>query len=174
MVRETFDLRRLVESIVELLAPQAQGKGLEISASIAADAPRFVVGDSLRLRQALINLAGNAVKFTQSGGVGVSIEKAADGRVLFKVMDTGPGVPADRRAAIFEDFEQGDGSHARHYEGTGLGLAISKRIVALMGGDSFWPTIPAAVRSSPLRSICRRAPTRRPRPRLSRSRAVAR
>ena len=135
LVRETFDLRRLVESIVELLAPQAQGKGLEISASIAADAPRFVVGDSLRLRQALMNLAGNAVKFTQSGGVGVSIEKAADGRVLFKVMDTGPGVPADRRAAIFEDFEQGDGSHARHYEGTGLGLAISKRIVALMGGE---------------------------------------
>lgn len=135
LVRETFDLRRLVESIVELLAPQAQGKGLEISASIAADAPRFVVGDSLRLRQALTNLAGNAVKFTPSGGVGVSVEKAADGRVLFKVMDTGPGVPLDRRAAIFEDFEQGDGSHARHYEGTGLGLAISKRIVALMGGE---------------------------------------
>ena len=135
LVRETFDLRKLVESIVELLAPQAQGKGLEISASIAADAPRFVIGDSLRLRQALTNLAGNAVKFTQSGGIGVSVERAADGRVLFKVMDTGPGVPVDRRAAIFEDFEQGDGSHARHYEGTGLGLAISKRIIALMGGD---------------------------------------
>ena len=83
----------------------------------------------------MTNLAGNAVKFTQSGGIGVSVERAADGRVLFKVMDTGPGVPVDRRAAIFEDFEQGDGSHARHYEGTGLGLAISKRIIALMGGD---------------------------------------
>ncbi|MGD1038137.1 MAG: ATP-binding protein [Roseiarcus sp.] len=135
LVREAFDLRRLVESTVELLAPQAQGKGLEIAASISAAAPRVVVGDSLRLRQALTNLAGNAVKFTQSGGVGVSVERAAKDRVLFKVADTGPGVPADRRAAIFEDFEQGDGSNARHYEGTGLGLAISKRIVALMGGD---------------------------------------
>jgi signal transduction histidine kinase/CheY-like chemotaxis protein len=135
LVREAFDLRQLVESTVELLAPQAQAKGLEIAASIAADVPRFVLGDSLRMRQALTNLAGNAVKFTLRGGVGVSVERTADGRVLFKVMDTGPGVPADRRAAIFEDFEQGDGSNARHYEGTGLGLAISKRIVALMGGE---------------------------------------
>ena len=135
LVREAFDLRKLVENTVELLAPQAQGKGLEIAASIAADAPRLVLGDSLRLRQALTNLAGNAVKFTQCGGIGVSVERAAGDRVLFKVMDTGPGVPADRRAAIFEDFEQGDGSNARHYEGTGLGLAISKRIVALMGGE---------------------------------------
>jgi signal transduction histidine kinase/CheY-like chemotaxis protein len=135
LVREAFDLRKLVESVVELLAPQAQGKGLEIAASISADAPRLVVGDSLRLRQALTNLAGNAVKFTEGGGVGVGVERAADGRALFKVTDTGPGVPPDRRAAIFEDFEQGDGSHARHTEGAGLGLAISKRIVALMGGE---------------------------------------
>jgi signal transduction histidine kinase/DNA-binding response OmpR family regulator len=135
LVSETFDLKKLVESVVELLAPQAQGKGLEISASIAAGAPRIVVGDSLRLRQALTNLAGNAVKFTERGGVGVELSLADDGRVRFQVKDTGPGVPPDRRAAIFEDFEQGDGSNARHYEGTGLGLAISKRIVALMGGE---------------------------------------
>ena len=135
LVREAFDLRKLVESTVELLAPQAQGKGLEIAVSISADAPRYVLGDSLRLRQALTNLAGNAVKFTQNGGICVSVEMTADGGVLFKVMDTGPGVPADRRAAIFEDFEQGDGSNARHFEGTGLGLAISRRIVALMGGE---------------------------------------
>jgi signal transduction histidine kinase/CheY-like chemotaxis protein len=135
LAREPFDLPRLVESIVELLAPQAQGKGLEIAASISAEAPRFVVGDSLRLRQALTNLAGNAVKFTEGGGVGVSVGRAPDGRALFKVTDTGPGVPPDRRVAIFEDFEQGDGSHARRAEGAGLGLAISKRIVALMGGE---------------------------------------
>ena len=94
------------------LAPQAQGKGLEISASIAAGAPRIVVGDGLRLRQALTNLAGNAVKFTERGGVGVELSLADDGRVRFQVKDTGPGVPSDRRAAIFEDFEQGDGSNA--------------------------------------------------------------
>ena len=135
LVRETFDLRKLVESVVELLAPQAQGKGLEIAASIAADAPRFVVGDGLRLRQALTNLAGNAVKFTEAGGVAVSVARESDGRILFKVADTGPGVPAGRRAAIFEDFEQGDGSSARRREGVGLGLAISKRLVALMGGE---------------------------------------
>jgi signal transduction histidine kinase/DNA-binding response OmpR family regulator len=135
LVSETFDLKKLVESVVELLAPQAQGKGLEISASIAAGAPRIVVGDGLRLRQALTNLAGNAVKFTERGGVGVELSLDAERRVRFQVKDTGPGVPPDRRAAIFEDFEQGDGSNARHYEGTGLGLAIAKRIVALMGGE---------------------------------------
>ena len=135
LVREPFDLRKLVESTVELLAPQAQGKALEISASIAPETPNIVFGDSLRLRQALTNLAGNAVKFTRTGGIGVVVERAGADRILFKVMDTGPGVPADRRVAIFEDFEQGDGSDGRRFEGTGLGLAISKRIVALMGGE---------------------------------------
>jgi signal transduction histidine kinase/CheY-like chemotaxis protein len=135
LVNESFDLHKLVEGIVELLAPRAQSKGLEIAVSIAGGTPRFVVGDALRLRQVLTNLAGNAVKFTERGGIGVNVESAADGRLIFKVVDTGPGVPADRRSAIFEDFEQGDGSNARRYEGTGLGLAISKRIVSLMGGE---------------------------------------
>jgi len=135
LVSETFDLKKLVEGVVELLAPQAQGKGLEISASIAAGAPRLVVGDSLRLRQALTNLAGNAVKFTERGGVGVEVSLAADGRVSFAVKDTGPGVSPDRRAAIFEEFEQGDGSSAQPKVGAGLGLAIARRIVALMGGE---------------------------------------
>ncbi len=135
LVSEPLDLHRLVEGVVELLAPSAQSKGLEIAVSIVADAPRFVVGDGLRLRQVLTNLAGNAVKSTASGGIGVSLARAGDGRLLFKVVDTGPGVAPDRREAIFEDFEQGDGSNARHHEGAGLGLAISKRIVSLMGGD---------------------------------------
>jgi signal transduction histidine kinase/CheY-like chemotaxis protein len=135
LVSEPFDLHRLVEGIVELLAPHAQSKGLEIAVSIAADVPARVLGDGLRLRQVLTNLAGNAVKFTDRGGIGVNVERAQDSRLLFKVMDTGPGVAPDRRAAIFEDFEQGDGSNARHYEGAGLGLAISKRIVSLMGGE---------------------------------------
>jgi signal transduction histidine kinase/CheY-like chemotaxis protein len=135
LVSEPFDLHRLVEGVVELLAPRAQSKGLEIAVSIAADVPAIVLGDGLRLRQVLTNLAGNAVKFTDAGGIGVIVERADDAHIQFKVLDTGPGVPPDRRAAIFEDFEQGDGSNARRYEGTGLGLAISKRIVSLMGGD---------------------------------------
>ena len=134
LVEEEFDLRRLVEDSVELLAPQAQSKGLEIAASISAGAPRLVMGDALRLRQLLNNLAGNAIKFTAAGGVGVIVETAGDDKLRFSIIDTGPGVPPDRRDAIFEDFEQGDTSNARRFEGTGLGLAISRRIVALMGG----------------------------------------
>jgi signal transduction histidine kinase/CheY-like chemotaxis protein len=135
LASDRFDLHQLVESTVELLAPGAQSKDLEIAASIAADVPRFVVGDSLRLRQVLMNLAGNAVKFTRTGGIGVNVARGRDGAIDFKVIDTGPGVPLDRREIVFEDFEQGDGSNARHHEGTGLGLAISRRIVSLMGGD---------------------------------------
>ena len=133
LAAEPFELRRLVEEIAELLAPSAQRKGLEIAASIAADAPGRVIGDSLRLRQVLTDLAGNAVKFTRRGGIGLGVETREDGRLLFKVMDTGPGVSADRRQSIFEDFEQGYAASQR--EGTGLGLAICKRLVALMGGD---------------------------------------
>jgi signal transduction histidine kinase/DNA-binding response OmpR family regulator len=131
---EPVDLRRLVEGVVELLAPRAQSKGLEIAASIGADAPRFVLADAMRLRQVLTNLAGNAIKFTGRGGVCVSIGRAGGEALRFAVIDTGPGVPMDRRAAIFEDFEQGDGSSARRFEGAGLGLAISRRLVGLMGG----------------------------------------
>ena len=89
----------------------------------------------MRLRQVLTNLAGNAVKFTGSGGVCVSIGRVEGDALRFAVTDTGPGVPADRRKAIFEDFEQGDGSNARRFEGAGLGLAISSRLVGLMGGS---------------------------------------
>ena len=135
LVVETIDLRKLVEGVVELLAPRAQSKGIEIASSISAAAPRFVRADGQRLRQVLTNLAGNAVKFTSKGGVCVSVERGIDDALRFSVIDTGPGVPADRRAAIFEDFEQGDGSHARRFEGAGLGLAISRQLVGLMGGE---------------------------------------
>ena len=129
-----FDVVALIEGVVELMAPRAQGKGLEIAASTSADVPRRLVGDAGRLRQVLINLAGNAVKFTSAGGVGVSVGVTQDGRVRFAVADTGPGVPPDRRAAIFEDFEQADSSTTRQHGGTGLGLAISRRLVERMGG----------------------------------------
>ncbi len=129
---EPFELRPLVEGVSELLAPGAQSKGLEIAASIAADAPRYVRGDALRLLQALLNLAGNAIKFTHAGGVGVSVARGDGDALIFSVADTGPGVPAERRERIFEDFEQGD--TGQQSEGTGLGLAITKRLIELMGG----------------------------------------
>ncbi len=131
---EPFDLVALVEGVVELLAPRAQDRGLEIAAFVSPDLPRVAVGDAVRLRQVLTNLAGNAVKFTARGGVGVSVEPAGEGRLRFAVSDTGPGVPADRREAIFREFEQADGTTTRRHGGTGLGLAISRRIVGLMGG----------------------------------------
>jgi len=135
LVVETVDLRRLAEGVVELLAPRAQSKGIEIACSFSATAPLFVRADGARLRQVLMNLAGNAVKFTDRGGVCVTVERDPMGAARFSVIDTGPGVPADRRAAIFDSFEQGDGSHARRFEGAGLGLAISRELVRLMGGE---------------------------------------
>lgn len=131
---EPFDLHTLVEGVVELLAPRAQGKGLEIAASIAQSVPRTVLGDGERLRQVLINLAGNAVKFTEKGGVGIEVKRGSAGRLVFTVSDTGPGIPEDRLPAIFEEFERADGSNASRHEGAGLGLAISKRIVERMQG----------------------------------------
>src|SRR5271165_3905716 len=123
LIVERVDVSGLVESVVELLAPRAQGKGLEIAASISAGAPHFIRADATRLRQVLTNLAGNAVKFTSLGGVCVSVERAG-ATLRFAVTDTGPGVPPERRSAVFEDFEQGNGSDARPFEGVGLGLAI--------------------------------------------------
>jgi signal transduction histidine kinase/CheY-like chemotaxis protein len=132
---QPFDITELVEGVVELLAPRAQGKGLEIASFVSADVPARLIGDANRLRQVLLNLAGNAVKFTEQGGVGVAIGRQKDGRILFSVSDTGPGVPYGRRETIFEEFEQGDNSTTRRHGGAGLGLAITTRIVTLMGGE---------------------------------------
>jgi signal transduction histidine kinase/DNA-binding response OmpR family regulator len=133
LAREPFDLTGLVEGVVELLAPRAQGKGLDIACFIAADVPARVIGDAARLRQVLLNLAGNAVKFTSVGGVGLRVAKDAD-LIEFAVSDTGPGIPEQGRQAIFAEFEQGDASTTRRHDGTGLGLAISQRLAEWMGG----------------------------------------
>jgi signal transduction histidine kinase/CheY-like chemotaxis protein len=133
LVDGPFDLHALAEGVVELLAPRAQGKDLEIALSIHPVTPREVVGDGPRLRQILINLAGNAVKFTERGGVDIAV--AADEKgVSISVSDTGPGIRPDRLDAIFEEFEQADGSGRGGSEGTGLGLAISRRLAEQMGG----------------------------------------
>ena len=161
LVVETVDLRRLTESVVELLAPRAQNKGIEIACSFSAAAPRFVRADGRRLRQVLTNLGGNAVKFTDQGGVCVTVGRSETGAVRFSVIDTGPGVPEIRRAAIFEAFEHGDGSRAELFEGAGLGLAISRELVRLMGGDLTLADNPGGDRSSPSPSDCLNAPRSR-------------
>ncbi len=134
LASEPFEIQALVEGVVELLGPRAQEKGLEIAAHVAPDVPVWLVGDAMRLRQVLTNLAGNAVKFTERGGVGVRVALSPGREIAFTVADTGPGVPPDRRSAIFEEFEQGDNATMRQYGGSGLGLNIARRIVGLMGG----------------------------------------
>ena len=134
LAQDNFDLALLVEGVIELVAPRAQAKGLEIAARINPDVPCRLSGDAQRLRQVLINLTGNAVKFTAAGGAGLRIASLPDGRLRFSIADTGPGVPVQRRAAIFEEFEQAGGPGGQRHGGSGLGLAISQRIVAKMGG----------------------------------------
>jgi PAS domain S-box-containing protein len=130
-----FALSLLVEETVELLAPRAQAKGIEIASFIDERLPASVVGDAARLRQVLLNLAGNAIKFTESGGVSVIVEPGKnDNEILFQVRDSGIGLAPQDQERIFLDFEQADGSSTRKFGGTGLGLAISKRIVERMDG----------------------------------------
>jgi PAS domain S-box-containing protein len=131
-----FDLPTLVEETVELMAPRAQAKNLEIASYVEDGLPRIVVGDPARLRQVLLNLAGNAVKFTEQGGVALIVEPGArPDHVSFLVRDTGIGIAPHEQDRIFLEFEQGDSGATRRFGGTGLGLAISKRIVERMGGN---------------------------------------
>jgi signal transduction histidine kinase/DNA-binding response OmpR family regulator len=133
-----FDLRDSLLDALRPLAVRAQTKGLELSCRIPPSLRGALVGDPLRLRQVIVNLVGNAVKFTEHGEVVVAVEleeESADGVALhFAVVDTGIGIPAEKHARIFEAFAQADGSMTRRYGGTGLGLAISAQLVELMGG----------------------------------------
>ena len=130
-----FALGALIEDITELLAPRAQARKLEIAAYVDERLPMEVVGDAARLRQVLLNLAGNAIKFTSSGGVALIVEPGIwPNEISFLVRDTGIGIAPEARERIFRDFEQADEKIARSYGGTGLGLSISERIVKRMGG----------------------------------------
>ncbi len=131
---EPFDLVALAEGVVELLAPKAHDKGLSLATLADPALPPLLMGDPDRVRQILINLVGNAVKFTETGGVGVRLGWQ-DGTARIIVEDTGPGIPADRLSAIFDEFEQADETTARTHGGSGLGLAIVKRLLPLMGGE---------------------------------------
>ncbi|MDP8983410.1 MAG: response regulator [Acidobacteriota bacterium] len=134
-----FDLELAMAETMKALALRAHEKGLELLCHMAEDLPRIVVGDGLRIRQILMNLMGNAIKFTHTGEVLVDVTTGpvfGESRELkFAVRDTGIGISPDARQAIFEPFRQADGSMTRKYGGTGLGLAISARLVQLMGGQ---------------------------------------
>ncbi|MCW5978938.1 MAG: response regulator [Bryobacteraceae bacterium] len=133
-----FDPAEAVEKTAELMSVRAHEKGLELVCHTASDVPARLIGDPGRLRQVLVNLLGNAIKFTEKGEVVLRAERdpesAEPGALRFSVRDTGIGIPADRLDSIFEAFAQADTSTTRKYGGTGLGLAISKRLVELMGG----------------------------------------
>ena len=129
--------RELVENVVELLAARAYGKNIGLGCHVAPDIPARIMADPGRLRQVLLNLIGNAIKFTDDGGVLVSVTtqgEGADRRIQFSVSDTGPGLSESDLERIFKEFEQADNTSTRRHGGAGLGLAISKRIAEAMGG----------------------------------------
>jgi len=133
-----FDLGEVLDKVTELMALRAQAKGLELLVSTASDVPIGLIGDPQRLRQVLVNLVGNAIKFTDRGEVTVRVTNdngaSQPGTLRFAVSDTGIGIPSEKLGAVFERFTQADGSTTRLYGGTGLGLAISKQFTERMGG----------------------------------------
>lgn len=139
---EPFDLAALIESVTELLAPRAHAKGIEISSFVSMRIPSQIRGDERRLRQVLLNLCGNAIKFTPEGGVGISARLGQDGRLAITVSDSGIGMSEEEQQRIFEEFTQGNEETRRLFGGTGLGLTISRRLVEAMSGT-------ISVRSAP-------------------------
>lgn len=139
----SFHLGGMLEEIVELLAPRAQARQIEIACYVDERLPLDVMGDAARLRQVLLNLASNAVKFTSHGGVALIVEPGIwPNEISFLVRDTGIGIPPDAQQRIFREFEQGDEHIAQQYGGSGLGLSISERIVRRMGGRIALESIP--------------------------------
>jgi signal transduction histidine kinase/DNA-binding response OmpR family regulator len=163
--RHPFKLGQAAEEVAELLAPQAEKQGVELALAVAAGVPEYVDGDAGRVRQILLNLVGNAIKFTREGHVLIEIDcaPAADGEseacgasvVRCTVTDTGIGIAADKQSRLFHEFVQADTSTTREFGGTGLGLVIAKRLIELMSGrigftsepgkgSRFWFTLPAS------------------------------
>ena len=133
-----FDLRKSLSEVIKTLAVKAQEKGLEFIFDVHPDVPASVVGDPARLRQVLVNLVGNSIKFTEKGEIQVTVQSEPDGgqevHLHFTVRDTGIGIPKDKQQMIFGAFSQADSSTTRKYGGTGLGLTISSQLVGMMGG----------------------------------------
>jgi two-component system, sensor histidine kinase and response regulator len=141
--RVVFSLRETLDGAIKSMAVRARQKGLKLTCLVSPETPDALIGDPFRLRQVILNLVGNAIKFTETGGIAVGAglhqwdsmtESEASCRLYFSVRDTGIGIAAQKRAAIFEAFTQEDGSTTRRYGGTGLGLTIASRLVEMMGG----------------------------------------
>jgi PAS domain S-box-containing protein len=141
-----FDLEATIEGALAVVAPAAGHKKLDLVARIRPDVPLRVVGDSSRLRQVLINLLGNAVKFTDVGWVGLDVTRVecngSTAQLLFSITDTGIGIAPEKKQTVFDSFRQGDGSMSRRYGGTGLGLSISRRLLGMMGGEIDFESTP--------------------------------
>jgi signal transduction histidine kinase/CheY-like chemotaxis protein len=132
--KKLLEIETLVESVTELLAPRAHAKGIEISAHVAAHVPHKIMGDDLRLRQILFNLGGNAIKFTEKGGVAIDVMLDDAANLVIKVTDTGIGMTPDELARVFDEYVQANSSTSRRFGGTGLGLAISRKLITGLGG----------------------------------------
>ncbi|HYO84685.1 MAG TPA: ATP-binding protein, partial [Bryobacteraceae bacterium] len=132
--REAVEVAALVQGVADLLRADVNARGLELRTIIAPDVPASCLTDPGRVRQILLNLAGNAVKFTNSGSVEIRVTTASDNALTFAVVDTGIGIASENLAALFEPFSQVDSSDTRNYGGAGLGLSISKRLVELLHG----------------------------------------
>jgi signal transduction histidine kinase/ActR/RegA family two-component response regulator len=130
-----FDLTALVESVADLARIAAAEKGLALTLHVAVDSPCWVHSDPSRLRQVLLNLSGNAVKFTDRGSVHLSLQRSPEGDTLIEVTDTGPGIAPDQHERVFDAFHQSDGSFGRKHGGTGLGLTISRELARALGGE---------------------------------------
>ncbi|MCB9917356.1 MAG: response regulator [Planctomycetes bacterium] len=135
-----FDVRQIVESTTDIISGIAESKGIDLAAIVSSEVPGLVVGDPTRVRQVLMNLLNNAVKFTEHGRIVVRVslpfrKESGESVLRFEVRDTGIGIPADRKDTLFQVFEQADSTTTRRFGGTGLGLAISRELSHLMGGD---------------------------------------
>jgi len=151
-----FELDTLVRRAIRAPAELADKNGITLTHDIDASLAKYYEGDAKRIGQIITNLTGNAVKFSESGEVKVSVQAAANGRLRFSVSDTGPGIPKDQLSTIFERFRQLDGSHSRKHGGTGLGLPICRELVKAMNGklgvrtklgvgSEFWFELPLPV-----------------------------